>query len=138
MLIAALSIMFFACLAGALLCHLAIYALPLLCGGAVGWWVHDNGDSWASALLAGLAAAMAILIIGQLLLGVAKSPLLRVGVGLAFAVPAAIAGYYAAHGIAAAFDVEDWSSVFLSCLVAMMTGSAAWAGIFRSRRSKTA
>jgi hypothetical protein len=138
MLIAALLIIIFACVAVALLWRLAIYALPLWCGGAVGWWAHDKGDSLATALFAGLAAATAILIIGHLLLGVAKSPLLRASVGFAFAVPAAIAGYHAAHGVAVAFDVEDWSSVFLSYLVAMMTGSAAWAGIFRSRRGNTA
>jgi hypothetical protein len=133
MLIAALFIIIFAYLAGALLLRLAIYALPLWCGGAVGWWAHDNGSSLASALLAGLAAATAILIIGHFFLGATKSPLLRAGVGVAFAVPAAIAGYHAAHGIAAAFDVEGWSRVVLCCLAAAMTGSAAWVGIFRTR-----
>jgi hypothetical protein len=135
MLIAALFIIIFACLAGALLWRLAIYALPLWCGGAVGWWAHDSGTAMMTALLAGVAAATAILIIGHLLLGATKSPLLRAGVGLAFAAPAAIAGYHAAHGIAAAFGVEGWSSVGLSGLAAAMVASAAWAGIFRSHET---
>jgi hypothetical protein len=133
MLIAALFIIIFACLAGVLILRLAIYALPLWCGGAVGWWAHDNGGSLATALPAGLAAATAILIIGHLLLGAAKSPLFRAGVGLAFAVPAAIAGYHAAHGITAAFGVEGWPRLVMCGLAAATTGSAAWIGIFRSR-----
>lgn len=44
MLIAALIIIVFACLAGALLWRLAIYALPLWCGGAAAWWERRYRD----------------------------------------------------------------------------------------------
>lgn len=133
MLIAALIIIVFACLAGALLWRLAIQALPLWCGGAAAWWVYGTGSGWGISLVAGFAAATAMLVIGHLLLGVARSPLLRVGVGLAFAAPAAIAGYHAAHGIAAAFDITGPASLIMSLGAAGTTGLAAWCGALRPR-----
>jgi hypothetical protein len=133
MLIAAIFIILFACLAGALLWRLAVYALPLWCGAAAAVGVYHADAGLVLALLAGLAAAMAILIIGHLALGATRSPLLRTGIGLAFAVPAAIAGYHAAHGIAAAFGGAGWSAAILSMLAAAITGGAAWGGILRPR-----
>jgi hypothetical protein len=138
MLIAAAFIILFASLAGALLWRLAIYALPLWCGGAVGCGVYGADGGFGVSLVAGLAAAAAILVIGHLLLGAARSPPLRAGIGLAFATPAVIAGYHAAHGIAAAFNVGALSSALLCCLAAAMTSTAAWAGIFRARRGDEA
>jgi hypothetical protein len=135
MLIAAFLILVFACLAGALLWRLAVYALPLWCGGAAAWGVYHADAGLVLALLAGAAAAMAILIIGHFTLGATRSSLLRAGIGLAFAVPAAIAGYHAAHGIAATFGGADWRAALLSGLAAAITGGAAWGGILRTRSS---
>jgi hypothetical protein len=131
MLIAALIVIVFACLAGTLLWRLAIYALPLWCGGAAAWWVHGAGGGWGIALIAGVAAAAAILITGHTLLGVAQSPQLRASVGLAFAAPAAIAGYHAAHGITAAFAITGPASPIMSISAAAATGLAAWCGALR-------
>ena len=133
MLIAAILILVCACLAGALLWSLAVHALPLWCGGAVALSVHDSGAGLFGSLLAGLTAAAATLAIGQLLSSVARSPLLRTGVGLAFASPAAIAGYHAAHGIAAAFEVAGLSGIIMSWAAAAMSGIAAWNGVLRHR-----
>jgi hypothetical protein len=132
MLIAAILIVVFACLAGALLWRLAVYALPLWCGGAAALAVYRADAGIVLSFLAGAAAAMAILIVGHLALGATRSPLLRAGIGLAFAIPAAIAGYHAAHGIAAAFGGAVWSAAILSALAAVITGGAAWGGILRS------
>jgi hypothetical protein len=133
MLIAAILISAFACLAGALLWRLAVYALPLWCGDAAAWAVLRTDAGIVLSFLAGAAAAIAILIIGHLALGASKSPLLRTAIGLAFAIPAAIGGYHAAHGIAAAFDGGEWSAEILSALAAVITGGAAWGGILRPR-----
>lgn len=133
MLIPAIFILVCACLAGALLWSLAVHALLLWCGGAVALSVHDSGAGLFVSLLAGLAAASATLIIGQLLIGVARSPLLRAGVGIAFALPAAIAGYHAAHGIATAFEVVGLLSIIVSLVAGAMTGIAAWSGALRPR-----
>jgi hypothetical protein len=133
MLIAAAVIILFTRLAGALLWRLAVYALPLWGGGAAAWWVHRAEVGLVTSLLAGLAAATAILILGHWMLGATRSPLLRAGIGLAFAVPAAIAGYHAGHGIAAAFAVGGWSAALLASIAAAATGVAAWGGILRDR-----
>jgi hypothetical protein len=133
MLIAAVLILVFACLAGALLWRLAVYALPLWCGGAAALAVYRADAALPASVVAGAAAAIAVLVIGHLALGATRSPLLRTGIGLAFAVPAAIAGYHAAHGIAAAFGGAGWSAAILSMLAAAITGGAAWGGILRPR-----
>jgi hypothetical protein len=133
MLIAAILILVCACLAGALLWSLAVHALPLWCGGAAALWVHATGAGVLTALAAGLAAATATLVLGQLLIGYARSPLLRAGVGFAFALPAAIAGYHAAHGIAAAIGAGGHRAIILSLVAAAMTGIAAWCAALRPR-----
>jgi hypothetical protein len=133
MLIAAVLILVFACLAGALLWRLAVYALPLWCGGAAALAVYRADAALPASVVAGTAAAIAVLVIGHLALGATRSPLLRTGIGLAFAVPAAIAGYHAAHGIAAAFGAGEWGAVVLSSLAAVITGGAAWGGVLRPR-----
>lgn len=134
MLIAALLLLVFACLAGALLWSLALHALPLWIGGAVALALNGSGAALPVSLVAGLGAAAATLVIGQLLIGFARSPLLRVLVGLAFALPAAIAGYHAANGIATALDVAGPTGFILSLVAAATTGIAAWSGALRSRR----
>lgn len=134
MLIALILLIVFACLAGALLWSLAVHALPLWVGGAVALALHNNGAGLLVSLVAGPAAAAATLAIGQLLIGVARSPLLRVLVGLAFALPAAIAGYHATHGITAALDVVGSTGNVLSLVAAATTGVTAWSGALRSRR----
>ena len=133
LLIAAIVILVCACLAGALLWSLAVHALPLWCGGAAALWVHVSGAGLLISLMAGLAAATSALAIGQLLIGHARSPLLRACVGVAFALPAAIAGYHAAHGIVAAFGETGLAGIILSLLVAAMTGIAALCGALRPR-----
>lgn len=125
MLIAAILILVCACLAGALLWSLAVQALPLWCGGAAALWVHASGAGLLTSLMAGLAAATTALAIGQLLIGHARSPLLRGLVSFAFASPAAIAGYDAAHGIAAAFSASGLPGIILSLVAAATTGIAA-------------
>jgi hypothetical protein len=133
MLIAAIFIILFACLVGALLWRLAVYALPLWCGAAAAVSAYRADAGSLLSLGAGLAAAIAILIIGHLALGATRSPLFRTGIGLAFAIPAAVAGYHAAHGIAAAFGGVGWSAAILSMFAAAITGGTAWGGILRPR-----
>ena len=133
MLIAAILILACACLAGALLWSLAVHALPLWAGGAAAIFAHSLGAGVLPALIAGLAAAIATLSLSQLLIGHARSPLLRSLVGFAFAVPAAIAGYHAAHGIAAAFGARGASGIILSLVAAAITCIAAWRGALRPR-----
>lgn len=117
-----------ACVAGALLWSLAVHVLPLWCGGIVAVAVHAAGGGIFASLMAGLAATTATLVIGQILVGWARSPLLRIGVGLAFASPAAIAGYHAAFGLASASGIEGMTRVIVAMTAAMFIAAAAWRG----------
>jgi hypothetical protein len=132
--LAGFSILLFACLAGALLWSLAVYALPLWCGMIAATWTYGSNAGLLLSGLAGLAAATATLAFGQLLLGVSQSSLLRAGVGLAFATPAAVAGYHAAHGIAAAFGVAGPCASAMALLAGSATGITGWSGTVRSFR----
>lgn len=117
-----------ALIAGASLWSLAVHALPLWCGGFAAVTVHAAGGGILASLMAGLAAATASLVIGQILAGIARSPLLRIGVGLAFALPAAIAGYHAVFGLCAAVGIEGASRALLSATAAIFAAAAACRG----------
>lgn len=134
MIIAALAIILFACLAGALLWTLAVHALPLWCGALAAMAAHHSGSSLFGALLAGIAAAIATLVLGHWLAAAARSPAARAGVGLIFAFPAAVAGFYAASGIATAFGLGGLERSGMMGLAALATGIAAWGGALRSPR----
>lgn len=121
-----------ALIAGALLWSLAVHALPLWCGGLVAIMVHAAGGGIFASLMTGLVAATATLVIGQILVGTARSPLLRIGIGLAFALPAAIAGYHAALGLSAASGVEGMARVIVAVTAALFTAAAAYRGAFRT------
>ncbi|MGI9375881.1 MAG: hypothetical protein ACR2PC_07275 [Tsuneonella suprasediminis] len=109
-----------------LLFTLAVYALPFFAGVSLGLWMYESGSGAFTALLTGLAAAIATLIFGQMLFALARSPVLRLGVALLFAVPAAFAGYQAIQGIAALAAVPDiWRHV-LGAAGALIVGTAAW------------
>ena len=122
-----------ACIAGGLLWSLTVHALPLWCGCLAAVVVHAGGGGIAAAAMAGLTAAIITLAGGQLLIGYAQSPLLRIGVGLAFALPAAIAGYHAALGLSAAAGIDAMSQVMVAETAALFTAAAAYRGALRAR-----
>ena len=82
-----------------LLFTLAVYALPFLAGVTVGTWAYHTGAGWLGAILVGLVGAGLTLGIGQVLLIFVRPLWARLMIALAFVTPAAIAGYYATHGI---------------------------------------
>jgi hypothetical protein len=122
-----------ALIAGALLWSLAVHVLPLWCGGLAAVSVHAAGGGIFVSLMAGLTAATATLVIGRLLIGCARSPQLRIGVGLAFAAPAAIAGYYAALGLSATSGIEGIARVIVAATAALFTAAGAYRGALRPR-----
>ena len=132
MIVAGFAVLIFVCLAGVMLWRLAVFALPLWCGGATALWIYRVDSSMIFAALAGLTAAAAALLIGQLLLGFARSPLLRAGVGLAFAIPAASAGYHAGHGIAAHFMADGARVALLAMIAGASTGVASWGSVLQT------
>lgn len=82
-----------------LLFNLAVFALPLFAGIAIGTWANDTGAGIPGAVIAGAIAAATTFGLFQLLLLVARPTWIKLVVVLAFVAPAAIAGYHATLGI---------------------------------------
>ncbi|MBA4306931.1 MAG: hypothetical protein C0429_09375 [Sphingopyxis sp.] len=115
-----------AILIGALLVRLAVHALPVCCAFLASQAVHASGAGLVAVIAAGALAAIATLALGQILLALAKSPLARIAVGLAFALPAGAAGYFAMRGIAdVAMPASIWQQM-LPIIVAIAIAAASW------------
>jgi len=107
-----------ACIAGVcafawLLFNLAVFALPFFAGVSAGMAALHSGAGPIGAILVGLLVAVLTLAVGQIVFTLVPWPLIRGAVALLFAVPAAIAGYHAAHGLAGlAMPSEGWRQAF--------------------------
>ena len=119
----------FAIVAIALLCkltfNLIIYALPLYVGAIAGFALHSGGTGWLASAAAGIAAAMATLVLAYWLLAAAKSPIVQAVIGLAFAAPA-FAAYHLVHGIVASSMPSAIWTVAVSAIGAGVFGIFAW------------
>lgn len=95
---------------------LAVYALPFMAGLTVAQFAYQTGSGLIGAGLVGLVAAGAAFGLLALLFDTLRSPILRLMVGLVFAVPAAVAGYALVHGITReAVPSEIWRQIF--CII---------------------
>lgn len=109
-----------------LLLNLIIFALPLYTGVAAGLWIHASGVGVLGSVIAGGAAAIAVLVIAQWLLATIRSPMLAAAICLAFALPAAFAGYHAVYGIVGLIRQPDTGSIILASVGAFVVGITAW------------
>lgn len=123
-------VMFLCC---ALLFRLSIYALPLFVAFLAGSATYRWGNGVLAALAAAAVAAIFLLAVAQLALAFAKSNLTQAAIGLAFAAPAAIAGYHAVHGIAAATMPPSAWQLAVSLLGAAIVAAASWTQWTRAR-----
>jgi phosphoglycerol transferase MdoB-like AlkP superfamily enzyme len=117
----------------ALLFRLSIYALPLFVAFLAGSAIYRGGSGIVAALAAAAIAAIILLAVAQLALAFAKSDLTRAVVGIAFAAPAAVAGYHAVHGIAAATMPPSAWQLVLSLLGAAIIAAASLTHWSRTR-----
>ncbi|MEM6388174.1 MAG: hypothetical protein AAF718_18270 [Pseudomonadota bacterium] len=85
---------------GVLAFRFAVFALPVMAGMAAFLQVHGVGAGFGLSFLAGLAGAALSVALVIAILGFARNPFLRLGALGLFAVPAALAGYALAHGVA--------------------------------------
>ncbi len=85
---------------GVLAFRFAVFALPVMAGIAAFLQVHGGGAALGLSFLAGLAGAALSVALVIAILGFARNPFLRLGALGLFAVPAAVAGYGLAHGVA--------------------------------------
>jgi hypothetical protein len=105
---------------------LAVYALPFFAGITIGSWAFSSGAGWLGAIIVGLIGAAATFGLGQFLFAFVRPAWARITIGVAFAAPAAFAGYHAVHGIAQhAMPSEVWRVVF-SVIGAVAVGATAW------------
>lgn len=109
-----------------LLFTLAVYALPFFAGMKVGLWAYDSGAGPIGAFLIGAFAAGLTSGLGQLILTTVRSVGVRLAIALAFAAPAAFAGYHATLGLTRlTMSSEGWQMA-LSVLGAIAIGVTAW------------
>lgn len=106
---------------------LAVYALPFFVAVTAGMYVHHSGTGPIGAIVVGVLAGILTLIAGQVIFSTVRSPLIRLGVALLFAAPAAIAGYHATRGVAAlTMPSEIWQQLF-SVIGSIAVGATVWA-----------
>lgn len=111
---------------------LAIYALPFFVGMTVGLYAHESGTGPLGAIGFGIVAAAFVLVIGQTIFSLVRTPILRIAVALMFAVPAALAGYYTTFGLSGLTMSSDaWRQVF-AVIGAVVIGVTAWARLAAS------
>jgi hypothetical protein len=120
-----------------LLFTLAVQALPFFVGVTVGFAAYHGGAGEIGAILVGLIAGAVTLAAGQIAIATLRSPLIRTAIALLFAIPAAVAGYHAALGLAQiGVPAEVWQKTF-AVIGAIAVGSTAWARMALSIPSDT-
>lgn len=111
---------------------LAIYALPLFVGMNAGLYAHESGIGPLGAIGLGIVAAAFVLVIGQTIFWSVRAPILRIATALMFAVPAALAGYYATFGLSGLTMTSDIWRQFFALIGAVVIGATAWARLAAS------
>jgi len=109
--------------------NLAVYALPFFVAVSAGMLAYQTGAGAAGAIIVSLFAGAAALVLGQKLFAVVHSPALRAVVAALYAAPAAVAGYHAAHGIAAMGSPSASWHELLSVAGGVVISLVAWSRI---------
>ena len=118
----------------ALLFRLASYALPVYAGLTCAFLLLGHDVGYLGAILGGLAAGIATLLIGQGLIAFIRSPMLRAGIALLFAIPAGFAGFQAAHALGSLATDNSMLLAILGYIAAMATSLSAWRSVTMSER----
>ncbi|QPC42740.1 hypothetical protein HW532_08535 [Kaustia mangrovi] len=109
-----------------LLFNLAVYALPFFVAITVGYYAFENGAGPLGAIALALFAGVTALVLGQMAFATIRSSLIRLSLGALYALPAGVAGFHAANGLAETGDAgETWTLVFAS-IGAITVGVTAW------------
>ena len=96
-----------------LLFTLAVYALPFLAGLSAGLAAFHSGSGFIGALVIGLVVGVTILALGQIIFATVRTPLIRILIGLVYAVPAAAAGYQLCFALAGiGMPAGNWQHFF--------------------------
>jgi hypothetical protein len=108
---------------------LAIHALPFFVAMIAGIYTYQTGAGPLGAIVAGFVAGGFTLALGRYACSVANSPIVRLVIGLLFAVPAARAGYDVTLALAHFGIPQEWWRESFAMLGAIAVGCTAWAHV---------
>ncbi len=109
-----------------LLFTLAVYALPFFVAVTAGLFAYHSGAGSLGAVTLALLTGGATLAAAQIAFTLVRAPFLRFVLAVLFAGPAAVAGFYATHGLAAfTTPSEVWQNIF-AVVGALVVGATAW------------
>ena len=108
--------------------RLAIHALPSFVG-RLGYISFQVGMGPFGAIVIGFIVACCSLVVGRYAFSVARSPVVRLLIGLLFAVPAARAGYDVTRALSHIGIPSEWWRKSFAMLGAIAVGSTAWARV---------
>jgi hypothetical protein len=108
---------------------LATHALPFFVGMTVGIYSFQAGAGPFGAIVVGFVTAGFIFVVGRYAFSVARSPIVRLVIGLLFAVPAAHAGYTVTLGLAHLGIPSEWWRELFAVLGAIAVGGIAWGNV---------
>jgi len=109
--------------------NLAVYALPFAVGLTSGLYLHEAGQGVFLSLIVGLFVGGFIAALGEFAFERIRFAPLKLAIGLAYAVPAGIAGFHAAKGFAEFGSAGGLTISILSWLGALVVGGTAWARV---------
>jgi hypothetical protein len=109
--------------------NLAVYALPFAIGLASGMYLYETGQGVFLSILAGLFIGGLVAALGEFAFDRIRSVPLKLTIGLIYAIPAGIAGFHAAKGLAELGGAGAVAIIILSWLGALVVGGTAWARV---------
>ena len=115
------------------LIKLTVHALPFFAAMTMVLLLLHAGFGLATALICGGAVALFVLIGGRMIVASAASPVMRLGILVAFTAPASIAAYHAVMGLTAPVVSSDAVRTIAAMLVAILVGGAAWRNVSGAR-----
>ena len=107
--------------------RLAVCALPFFVGTTAGIYSLQAGTGPFGAIFIGFVTASFTLVVGQYAFSVARSAIVRLVIGLLFALPAARAGYDATLAFAHIGVPSEWWRQAFAVVGAITVGGTAWA-----------
>ena len=112
-----------------ILFNLAVYALPFAIGLTSGMYLYETGQGVFLSIIAGLFIGGFVAALGEFAFDRIRWAPLKLAIGLIYAIPAGIAGFHAAKGLAEFGSAGAVTVTFLSWLGALVVGGTAWARV---------
>lgn len=106
---------------------LAIHALPFFVGMTATIYTYQNGAGQFGAIVVGFMAGSFTFVLGRYIFSIAGSPIVRLVVGLLFAVPAARAGYDVMLALSYISIPSQWWREAFAMVGTILVGGTAWA-----------